>query len=239
MKLLTTFDTLSSISASGSAAGYPVANIADLDPMVRWHADAYSGDVWAKAQVGAGFTGVFLNRCNFPQCRIQWHATDSWASPTVNSLVTLVSDDALNRKGFFTVAGTASGYIRILIASGQTLDNSETVPAIGNLIIGTPAELPAVAQFNPRLVQRWDRFEPDGGGFTKAKRGRPRHIISMTMGDVLANLRAVAKTWDVAVLFADLDNAGESWLVWGPEQHDKPITSVIDAALAWTLEERP
>jgi hypothetical protein len=240
MKLLTTFNTLTSITSSGAGAGFPVANIADLDPMKRWVASAYAGDVWVKAAVGAGFTGAFLNRCNFPHCHIQWNATDVWTSPTINEAVTLVLDDCGNRKGWFAIpAGTASGYIRILIESGQTLDNSETLPAIGNLIIGTPTDIPYVAEFNPRVIQKWDRFESDGGGLARSKRGRARHVISMAFNDTLANIRALLKTWTMAVLFADLDNAGEAWLVYGPDSWDKPIASPLDASIGITLEERP
>lgn len=241
MKLLSTFTDLGTPTSSGATSGFPVTNIEDLDPMVRWKADAYAGDVWVKADMASAqaLTALFLNRCNFPQCRIQGHASDDFTSPSFNQLVSLVQDDAGNRKGWFDLTAFNYRWLRILIASGQTLDNSDTLPAIGNLIVGASAELPVVAAVEPRLLQRQDRFEPDGGGLSKQKRGRARHIISVSVGDSLANVRAMAKTWDMGVIFADLDDAGEAWLVYPPEDWTKPIKSVAEAELRFILEERP
>lgn len=239
MKLLSSFLTMTNLSSSGAAAGFPVSNIADTEPMKRWVAGAYAGYVWVKAQIASAIGSVFLNRCNFPHAHVQWNATDSWGSPTVDQGVDLVQDDAGNRKAWVDLPANGAGYIRILIPGSQSLDNLETVPAIGNLIVGTAATFPTVSDFNPRLLRRFDRFESRAGAVTKTPLGRARHIIQFGIGDSLANVRAMPKTWDLGVIFADLGNAGESWLVFPPEDWDRPIRSVLDAQLRFALEEKP
>lgn len=241
MKLLSTFESLATLTASGSNASFPVANVIDIEPFKRWHADAYAGDVWVMNDFGSAksLTAIFLNQCNFPACKVQGNDTNSWGTPSFELSCALVVDDAGNRKGWFDLSAFNYRYIRVLIASGQTLDNSETVPAIGNIIAGTSAALPLVGDFVARMVQRSIRFESDGGAVDKVKVGRPRHIISIGIGDSLANIRSMPKRWTIGVLFADLANAGEAWLVFPPDDWNRPIRSVIDADLQFNLEEKP
>lgn len=241
MKLLATFQALSTLTASGSDANFPVSNVVDLEPMKRWHADAYTGDVWVKNDFGSAksLTAVFLNQCNFPACKVQGNDTDVWTSPSFELTCSLVVDDAGNRKGWFDLSAFNYRYLRVLIASGQTLDNSETVPAIGNIIAGTAETMPLVADLTARLVQRSIRFESDGGAVDKEKYGRARHLITINIGDSLANVRGMSKRWDIGVVFADLANAGEAWLVFPPDDWNRPIRSVLDAGLQFVMEEKP
>jgi hypothetical protein len=241
MKILSTFEALTTKTSSGAGAGFPVANIADLDPFVRWVADAYTGDVWVKVDFGSAkvLTGLFLNQCNFPHCHVQGHASDSWASPSFDLGVDLVLDDAANRKGWFDLVAFNYRWLRILIPGSQTLDKSETVPAIGNLLVGAAVTLPLVSDFEARMVQRVRAFEADGGGYRESKQGRARHLISIGIGDSLANIRAMPKAWADAVIYADLGDAGDSWLVFPPNDWSRPIRSIIDAELRFQLRERP
>lgn len=241
MKLLSAFIDLGTLTASGEAAGFDVENIEGLEPMIRWKADAYAGDVWVKADLGSAkaLTALFLNRCNFVHCHIQGNASDSWASPAFDMGVDLVLDDAGNRKGWYELESFSYQWLRILIPSGQTLDNSETLPAIGNLIVGVSADLPLVSSLDHRLIQRQDRFEADGGALEKSNRGRARHIITIACGDELANIRTMPKTWTMGVIYADLANASEAWLVFPPDDWSRPIRSMIEAEIRFTLEEKP
>ena len=239
MKLLSSFLTMTNLSSSGAASGFPVSNIADAEPMKRWQASAYAGDVWVKAQISSAIGSLFLNRCNFSHAHVQWNATDSWTSPTIDQGVDLALDDAGNRKAWVDLPANDAGFVRILIPGSQALDNSESVPAIGNLIVGTAATLPTIGDFNPRLIQRVNRFESDAGALAKTPIGRARHVIQIGVGDSLANVRAMPKTWPLGVIYADLGNAGESWLVFPPEDWDRPIRNVLDAQLRFSLEEKP
>lgn len=241
MKILadTGFRTLSNLTSSGADANYPASNVATMEPMQRWHADAYAGDVWLKMDLGTAvaITGIFLNRCNFPHAHIQGADTDSWDTPAVDIELDLVLDDAGNRKGFFSLAGFSRRWVRLLIPASQTLDNSETVPAVGNLILGSPSDLTA-SGLTSDLVQQVRRFETTGGAVIQERRGRARHIISIDIADTRANVRAVPKNWDYAVIAADLGNAGEAWLVQAPQSWSQPIRNVLDSTMRFQAEEK-
>jgi len=241
MKILpdTGFETLANITSSGSDANFPVSNVVDIEPMLRWHADAYSGDVWIKWDFGVAvaLTGLFLNRCNFPHAHFQAADTDSWTTPPVDVGLDLVLDDAGNRKGFFEVTATRR-WCRLLIPGSQTLDNSETVPAVGNLIVGAPATMP-VSDFSPDLAQQVRRFEPTGGAISQDRIGRAHHILNVSVANSRAVVRAIPKNWDHAVFAADLGYAAEAWLVLPPSSWPQPVRNLLDAQLRVTLEEKP
>lgn len=241
MKIISIFETLVTLTSSSENASFPDDNIKDLDPLKRWWASSYSGEAWLKINFGAAKTlsAAFLNQGNFPQCRIQGNSSDAWVAPPFDLECDLVVDDAKNRKGWFDLTAFSFQWLRILIPPGQTLDNSDTVPKLGNLIVGAASTLPLVSELDPTMIQRKKAFETNSGGYRENKKGRARHVITMGIGDSLTNIRAMPKTWDIAVIFADLGNAGESWLVYPPENWSRPIKSIIDAQLRFTLKERP
>lgn len=241
MKLLpdTGFETLSNLTSSGADASFPVSNVATMEPMQRWHADAYAGDVWIKWDFGGAvaLTGLFLNQCNFPHAHFQAADTDDWTTPPVDVGLDLVLDDAGNRKGFFTIASTRR-WCRLLIPGSQTLDNSETVPAVGNLIAGSPSDM-TVSDFSADLTQAVRRFETTGGAVSQDRIGRARHILSVSVANSRAVVRAIPKNWDHAVFAADIGDAGEAWFVLPPSSWPQPIRNLLDAQLRVQLEEKP
>jgi hypothetical protein len=239
MKLLSTFEDLSAVTASGSTANFPAANVDDENPGLYWRADAYGTDAWLKIDFTSAksLTCVFLNQANFPQCKIQGNAADSWASPSFDETVDLVQDEAGNRKGWFDLTAFNYRYLRILIPSGQALD-SDTVPILGNLITGTSAALPIVSQFTPELIGRMEEFESDGGNYDAEPIGIQRHILSLTFGDTLADLKAVPKTWQYAVLFEDLSDASGAWLIVRPTRWPRPTRNANDAKMSVQFKER-
>lgn len=252
MKLIHQFQSFSALTSSGDTAGFPAANVTVTDPCLYWKADNYAtADKWLKIDFGSAkqVAAVFLNRANFPHAHIQGNDSDDWGTPAFDQSCDLVRDDALNRKGWFDLVGFNRRWMRILIPLSQTLDDTiakgtpDTLPIVGNLIVGVTttgvATLPLVGSLTPRLLQRFNRFEADNGGISKSKRGRPRHVLSLDVGDELANIRAMPKTWDIGVVFADLGNAGEAWFVYPAESWERPIRSLIDAGLRFELEERP
>jgi hypothetical protein len=240
MKLLSTFEDLSGVTTSGATAGYPASNVDDEDPGLVWKADAYAGDVWLKVDFGvaASLSAVFLNRANFPQAKIQGHATDVWTSPSYDATVNLVQDEAGNRKGWYDLTAFNYRWIRILIPSGQTLDGGASLPQLGNWITGTAADLPVVAEYSPDLVGRVDEWTSDGGNLLGNPRGIRRHVLALTFKDTLANLLAVPKTWDHAVLYEALGSAAGAFLVIAPARWSRPTRNPSDATLRVSLKER-
>lgn len=239
MKLLSTIETLATLTSSGDTSGYPASNVKDLEPMLRWWADAYTGEVWLKVDFGSAktLTALFVNQANFPHFHAQGNASDSWSTPSFDLGCDLVVDDAANRKGWFDLTAFNYRWLRILIPASQTLDEG-TVPKVGNVIVGAAVALPVVESLEVTLQQRKKSFEADGGGYFEAKKGRPRHIIQVGVNDTLALIRSMNKTWDSGVFFADLGNAGESWLVMSPSSWGKPIVNGTLQALKFTLNER-
>ncbi len=242
MKILpdTGFEILSNLTSSGAESGFPVANVADIEPMLRWHSDAYTGDVWIKMDFGAAvsLTGLYLNQCNFPHAHLQGADTDNWTTPPVDIALDLILDDAGNRKGYFALTALNRRWVRLLIPAAQTLDNSETTPAVGNLILGNPVDI-AVSEFTAELYQQLRRFEYPGGGVHQERVGRARHILTIAMDNTRAAVRAIPKNWDNAVFAADLGDAGEAWLVQPPSSWPQPIKNLLDAQLHVQLEEKP
>ena len=239
MKILSTFETLATLTALGTDAGFPLANIVGLNPMVRWHSAAYAVDQWVKCDFGSAksLTALFLNQCNFAQCRIQGHATDDWTTPSYNELVSLVQDRCSNRKGWFDLTAFNYQWLRILIPAGQTLDNAEAVPAIGNLICGTSADLPKVTNFSYPKIQDFYKFKPDGAGLRKTPKGLPSHNVTIDMVDDRAAIEAVSSTWSNAVVFFNLGNAAQSFLVYAPDSWCPAVDQWPDMRLTLSLEE--
>ncbi len=239
MRILTEFETFPVLTSSGDAAGYIRTNIADLDPGLVWRADAYAGDVWLKIdfESAKSLTATFFNRANFPQARIQGHASDSWEEPDYNVLVTLGKDEADNRKGYFQLSGFNYRWLRILIPGSQELD-SGSVPELGNLIIGTDAATPDCPAAGTNLLSTVDRFEPAGGGVVKRFRGRQYHTIDLEYSGTLAEIKGLPKTWEHAVLWLITDDAGECYLVTRPERWSRPIQNKLACRLKQVFEER-
>ena len=240
MKLLSVFETLATLTSSGENASFPASNIKLLDPMLRWHADAYTGAVWLMVDFGAAksLTGFFLNQANFPACVISGDDTPSPWSPAFTMNCSLLRDDLNNRKGFFSSSTFNYRYLRVTIAGSQSLDNSETVPSLGNLIVGASETLPFVTDLNPAIVTKKKSFDCPGGGYFEADIGRGRQVITMGLGDTWAKFRSMSKSWADAVVFADLGNVAESWLVFSPGNWEKPIKNIFDSKMSFQLRER-
>jgi hypothetical protein len=232
MKLLSDFETAAAISATSEDTDFPVENVLDLDPMLRWHAESYAVDQRVVLDFGTAksINAVFLNQCNFPEAKIEGNATDSWGSPSFSLEVDLVQDDTENRKGWFDLTGFNLRFLSILVPAGQTLDNSEATPAIGNIICGVAVALPEINSFTPELIQDYSSFQTDDGGYSESEIGRKRHIITLvTDRNTLALMKAIPKQWSIGVLYADVDTVADSWLVYPPRNWQRPTGSVIDS----------
>jgi len=241
LKILDTFESLATLTASGSDADFPLANINDIGSLIRWHAASYAADQWVKNDFGTAIalTAIFLNQCNFPQCYIEGHATDDWAAPSFSQLVTLSQDRCSNRKAWATLTGFNYRWLRILIPSGQALDNSESVPAIGNVLCGTSAELPPGTFAYPKN-QEFYTFKADGGPEKRTTKGIPWHTITLSLKADKTEIEAVNSVWpaDCAVVFFDVGNVAQAFLVDPPPVWDARADDWPDMRLILTLSEK-
>lgn len=240
MLILTTFETLPTITASTSNAQYPVSNIAQIDPGRVWQPTTFTAPApaWIVVDYGSAksLTDLFLNNCNFTSATIQGNDTDSWTTPAFSQAVTLAKDDCQVRKGYFTLTAFNYRYLRILITF-QTLDNSATYPFIGNLITGTATTL-KVSEWAPQKIKRYSVFQSDGGSYSKTPKGKARHTFGCAVSSTLATVESI--NWDYlhAVVYEDLGNVAGSWLVYHPNEIGKSIKNTNDASLRLTFEER-
>jgi hypothetical protein len=237
MRLISSFSVITNLSACSSNAYFPVSNVLDIEPMARWQAATYADAQWIKGQIAQGVNGLFLNQCNFPSARFQWNATDVWTSPTVDITLSLEKDDCVNRKGFFDLTGTGPGYFRIYIPSLQTLDNSEAVPAIGNIILGNAVTMPTASRYSPDKTSEVITTKAYESSPRDTIIGRSWHEITVDMKDWLSVVRALPKNWAQAVLIADMGYVDEAWLVQAPAKWPRPTESLKRVSLSVVFKE--
>lgn len=241
MKLMKSFRSLPTISASGSAAGFPAGNIALLDPGLIWKADAFTNPAgaWLKVDFGSAqaVAGLFLNNANFLTATWQGNATDSWTTPSFSQSLTLGTDRAGKVKGFFSpVAAFNYQYMRLFIPY-QTLA-SGTLPTLGNLIAGATVIEPRASEWTPATITAFNVFHADGGAYSKTRRGIKRHAISVSFNGTLTETEAWLGSFDDAVIFSDLGNAADSFLVYFPEHIRPTLKSIADVKTDMVFEER-
>lgn len=242
MKLLKEYDSLTVIAASGSNAEFPLTNLQAVDePYLRWWADAYTGDVWITVDRGAGAPAIdtaFLNNANFPMSRLQGNATNEWSSPTVDILANLGLDKIKNRKGWFSLGAFTPRWFRLLIPAGQTLDAGEpTVPALGNLLLGTAETIPTVAETPIRVISPKITQQFLNGRVRKKFLGVRRQALGVSINDDWAPIRDFQLTWDIAAISADFGSPADAWLVYGPDESNGTIRHTEDADESMTLDE--
>lgn len=239
MKLLTdqNMRTFTGIVASSAAAGFPVTNLQQYDPGLIWKAAAFAGDINIVIDLGAAaaIPQIWLNNANFTSATLQANAADSWSSPSVSKSVTLAKDDIGIYKGFFDLSATNYRYVRIVIPVQALVFG--TVPQLGNIIIGTAADL-RVASWAAQTARNYSKFQPDGGGYRKNAKGRARHIFSVGVSGTKAEVDAIVLSgWEAAIIFTDLADVADSYLVYPPESTGKSIRNPLDAERSFALEE--
>lgn len=242
MKLLTdqNMTTINSVTASGSAEGFPASNLLNYDPDLIWKADAFSSDVTLVLDLLAAtpIDYIWLNNANFLSATLQANASNVWTSPSVSKNVTLAEDDAGVVKGFFDLSSTDYRYVRIVIPV-QTLTDGGSVPSLGNIILGSVEDI-RVSSWVPDVAQEFYSFQADGGSFVKASKGKARHVFSIAIVALTkAELDALPlKGWSQAVIFTDLGNVADSFLVYPPAARRPRVRSQIDCDIEFTLDER-
>lgn len=242
MKLLTdqNMRTISSITASSSAEGFPAANLLQYDPDMIWQAESFAADasIVIDLAVASSIKQIWLNNANFTSATIQANATNSWASPSVSKAVTLADDDVGIYKGFFDLSETNYRYVRVFIPV-QALLFGDTLPWLGNIIIGDTEEL-IVSTWEPLVQENFEAWEPDGGSYSEESTGKPRHIFTASMLNVTkAEIDAAPlKGWQNAVLYTELGSVADSFLVESPKGKRPRVRSPIDCDLEFVMRER-
>ena len=234
MKLLSTFATITAITASTANGSFPASHVLLYDPGVIWRATANSGEhlVAAFGAVTA-LDSVYLGNANFATVTIQGNNSDSWSAPAFSKSFLLGMNDADVRKGFLDITGFNYSYLRVLIPV-QTLD-SGTYPQLGNLLCGVAQSI-LIEDYTVTTVTDVDSFQADGGSVNQEPHGIMRHELSLTIAGNLSEIRAIKKSWIEAVLFEDLGYVADSYLVFRPNW-SRPTKSPIDARLPITLKE--
>lgn len=241
MKLMNSFRTLTTISASGSSAGFPAANIALLDPGITWKADTFPNPAgaWLKVDFGSAqsVAGLFLNNANFTTATWQGNATDSWTSPSFSQALTNATDKAGKTKGFFspTVAFNYR-YLRLFIPYQALISGS--LPTLGNLIAGATVVEPRASAWAPATLTAFATFHADGGTYSKTRKGIKRHVITVSFNGSLAETETWLGTFDDAVIFSDLGNPADSYLVYFPDSIRPSLKSTLDVTVDMAFEER-
>ena len=239
MKLIHQFSALTSITSSSENVNFPFSNILKIEPWVRGKFASYADDQWIQGQCAGSVSALFVNQVNFPQFRFQWNSTAIWTSPTIDLVCSPVKDRAKNRKGWFEFAPVTDGYWRILVAAGQTLDNAEAVPALGNVILGTPYVMPINGEASLRIEGKTIIEESYAGGYQETGFGRKRHVISVPFGDDMAPLQDMPIDWTNGVLFYDMGRVEQSFLVFPPANLSETVYHLEDTKLTLEFREKP
>ncbi|HAE37314.1 MAG TPA: hypothetical protein DCG57_01605 [Candidatus Riflebacteria bacterium] len=242
MKLLTdqNMRTIDAITASSEAAGFAATNLLQYDPDLIWAAASFAADVTIVIDlaVASSIKQIWLNNANFVSATIQANATNSWGAPSVSTTVTLAADDVGIYKGFFALSETNYRYVRLVIPV-QTLLFGDTLPWLGNIIIGDVETL-IVGSWEPLVQENFEAWEPDGGAYSEESTSKQRHIFTASMlGVTKAEIDAAPlKGWQMAVLYTELGSVADSFLVHSPKGKRLRVRSQIDCDLEFVLRER-
>jgi len=238
MKLLTSLKkrAFTSITASSTKSGFPASHLEQLDPGLVWIGDASSANIVIDLGAPVAIPYIWLNNANFLLATLQANSANSWDTPAVSLDVTLAADDINIIKGFFALSATNYRYVRLVIPS-QTFTDGESEPSLGNIIIGETVEL-RVSEWEPQDFVARAKFSPDGGGFRAQDKGRPRHIFNASAVGTKAQIDAMPlKGWSHAVIFTDLGDPADSYLVYPPETKRGRVRNPSDVERSFVLEE--
>ena len=234
------FRNIASITASSVNSLFPASNLKELDPAVLWKASAFTEAVTLTIDLGSAvrIDKIWLNNANFKNATIMANSSNSWSSPAVTKSVTLVKDDLGILKGYFALSSTSYRYVRISIPV-QTLENNDSVPSLGNIIIGLDVDFSPVAKWEPDVDHEFYTFKSDGGSYFKTEKTKPRHIFGCGFEHITkAEHKALPITgWSNAILYTDLDDVSDSFLVYPPAGRSSDVRNPIDCSIELTFEE--
>lgn len=233
------FRNISSITANNENSLFPATNLKELDPCVLWKASSFSDTAIITIDFGllVRFDRIWLNNANFKTATIMADTSDSWSSPVTKS-VTLTKDDLGIMKGYFSFTAGSYRYVRISIPV-QPLENSNIVPSLGNIIIGSDVDFSPVAKWEPDVDHTFYTFTSDGGSYFKTEKTKPRHIFGCGFEHITkAEHKALPITgWSNAIIYTDLDDVSDSFLVYPPAGRSSDVRNPVDCSIELTFEE--
>lgn len=234
------FRNISGITASSVNTLFPAANLKELDPEVLWKASAFSSTVTLTIDLGSAVKvdKIWLNNANFKTATIMANSSNSWSSPAVSKNVTLAKDDLKILKGFFALSSSSYRYVRVSIPV-QTLENNDTVPSLGNIIIGSDVDFSPVAKWEPDIDCIFYTFTSDGGSYFKDQKTKPRHVFGCGFEHITKtehkNLPLTG--WNNAIIYTDLDDVSDSYLIYPPAGRSSGVKNPSDCSIEVTFEE--
>lgn len=231
MKLLKDFNVFSSISGN-AASGYPLTNLATIDTNQIWKGTSSNETIIIDFGSAKPVSGIFLNNANFTSAVITVSNNSDFSSGVTLNL-TLAKDDLGIIRGFGSVASTNYRYLKIVCSS---LITGATVIQLGNLIVGK-AENIKVASWNVDIVDKIKNFESDGGSYRTKKTGQSRHTFSAGFSYTKAYIDSLPLDFDKAVIFTDLGDVADAYLIGRPTQRRKQVNNPADSSLSLNLEE--
>ena len=231
MKILKNFNVFSSITGNATT-GYPLTNLATLDTNEIWKGTSNSETITIDFGSAKPVSGIFLNNTNFTSAVITASNNSDFSSGVTLNL-TLKKDDLGIIKGFGTIAETNYRYLRIVCSS---LVTGFTVCQMGNLIVGKSENI-RVSSWSSDIIDKVVDFESDGGSFRNKKKGQSRHNFSASYSYTKAYLDSYPLDFDNAVIYTDLNDVSDSYLIGRPTQIRKNVNNPNDCSMSFVLKE--
>lgn len=232
MKLINKFNTFSTISGN-AATGYPLTNLAKIDTNEIWKGTGTSETITIDFGSAKPVSGILLNNANFTSAVITASNNSSFSDGVTLNL-TLSKDDLGIIKGFGSVASANYRYLKVVCSS---LVSGASVCQLGNLIVGKAENL-RVVSWGEEITDKIVPFESDGGSYRSKPKGQSRHVFSASIDGSKSELDALFMNWDYGVIYVDMSNVADSYLIGRPTQRRKNINNSADCSFSCTFEEQ-
>lgn len=228
------------IAASSVNPLFPAANLKEYDPAVIFKAADFLTAVTLVIDLLSAqpVKKIWLNNANFTSATIQANSSNVWTTPAVSQAVTLAADDVGIIKGYFALSAESYRYVRVVIPI-QTLANGDTVPSLGNIIIGEDVDFSPISKWSPDVSHDYYSFVSDGGSYFKTPKTKPRHVFGVAIEHITkADLTALPLAgWQNAIIFTDLDDVADSYLIYPPAGRKNSVLNRLDCSTDFTVEE--
>lgn len=231
MKLINKFNTFSTISGN-AATGYPLTNLAKIDTNEIWKGTGTSETITIDFGSAKPVSGVLLNNANFISAVITASSSSDFSSGVTLNL-TLAKDDLGIIRGFGSVASTNYRYLKV-VCSG--LISGATAIQLGNLIVGKAEDIKVVS-WSPEVIDKIVDFESDGGSFRSRQKGQGRHSFNVSFSDVKSVIDGFSLNFDYGVIFTDLNNVADAYIIGRPRQRRGNVNNINDCSLSLVLNE--
>lgn len=229
MKLLTDFYNY---TVTGNvASGYSLNNLKTLDTNEIWKGSNASETLVFDLGLAKKIGSIFLNNSNFTSAVITCANNTSFTGGITQNL-TLKKDDLNIYRAFSFLTDTSYRYIRIVCSNLV----SGTAPTLGNVIIGDTTEL-KVSDWSSDVQDKLVTFESDGGSYREKRKGQSHHVFSASLSGTKEELDSLPLNFDSAVIFTDLNDVADSYLVGTALNRRRSTRNPVDCSLTFNLQE--